>query len=154
MGHPCATHVLHDSVGSARTGRPVPGRPAGYCPSCDGCDEEKRPSPVKTGSLLSFPEREGRPSVWTVDRFVHRPYDSLLPFWWWVLAPTVRVTPSLQGREACEPPTRKRVLSPFQGDTIFPPFPQAWETPVCRLRRGGHKCHKKGCNFPHNYDKI
>ena len=20
--------------------------------------------------------------------------------------------------------------------------------------RGGHKCHKKGCNFPHNYDKI
>lgn len=42
MGHPCATHVLHDSVGSARTGRPVPGRPAGYCPSCDGCDEENR----------------------------------------------------------------------------------------------------------------
>lgn len=42
MGHPCATHVLHDSVGSARTGRPVPGRPAGYYPSCDGCDEENR----------------------------------------------------------------------------------------------------------------
>ena len=26
------------------------------------------------------------------------------------------------GREACEPPTRKRVLSPFQGDTISPPL--------------------------------
>ena len=47
------------------------------------------------------------------------------------------------GREACDPPTCKRVLSPFQGDTIFPPFPQDWETPICRLRRGDTSVIKK-----------
>ena len=56
-------------------------------------------------------KREGGPSVWTVDRFVHQPYDSLLPFWWWIHTPTLRVISSLKFREACEPPTRKRVLS-------------------------------------------
>jgi hypothetical protein len=35
----------------------------------------------------------------------------------WVLTSAVRVTSALKGREVCEPPTRKRALSPFQGDT-------------------------------------
>ena len=48
-----------------------------------------------------------------------------------VLTLTLRVTPSLKGREVCEPPTR-------QGGP-FPPFPPNWETPLRRLRRGGHK---------------
>ena len=64
-------------------------------------------------------KREGGPLRVSamVDRFLHQPFNSLLPFWWWVLIPTVRGTPSLKFREACEPPTRKRALSPFQGDT-------------------------------------
>ena len=46
----------------------------------------------------------------------------------------------------------ERRANPLPASGSFPPFPLDWETPVCRLRRGGHKCHKKGCNFPHNYD--
>ena len=47
---------------------------------------------------------------------------------------------------------QRGVRTPLPASGSFPPFPLDWETPVCRLRRGGHKCHKKGCNFPHNYD--
>ena len=79
--------------------------------------------PFRGTQFLSFPEREGGPSEWTVDRFLHRPYDLSVTFSQYLV---------LVVSQACEPPTRKRVLSPFstglgdsfssspsQGDTMF-----------------------------------
>jgi len=101
---------------------------------------------------LSFPEREGGPSVWTVDRFVHQPYDSLLPFWWWIHTPTLRVISSLKFREACEPPTRKRVLSPFfrrTGRHLFV-VSVAGDTKLCPSRDG---CDEKEQPSPGEKEK-
>ena len=41
------------------------------------------PFPLSGGHKdLSFPAREGGPAQWLVDRFLHQPFNSLLPFWW------------------------------------------------------------------------
>lgn len=134
MGHPCATHVLHDSVGSARTGRPVPGRPAGYCPSCDGCDEENRLACQDVSSSFISTRPPVNWPIWVIS--ISWMMEKCGLFW----------------PKKCT--WAERRANPLPASGSFPPFPQDWETPVCRLRRGGHKCHKKSCNFPHNYDKI
>jgi hypothetical protein len=68
-------------------------------------------------SLLSFPEREGGPAVWLVDGFLHRPYDSSLPFCWIGSNTVSKFTLGVQ-----TPYPLKRALSPFQGDTMLFPF--------------------------------
>ena len=55
--------------------------------------------------------------------------------------------------QACEPLTRKRALSPLQGDTKFCPSLDGRLLFVVSVA-GDTSLIKKGCNFPYNYDKI
>ena len=71
---------------------------------------------------MSFPGREGGPAEWLVDGSS----PTLSPSSYKRLkSPTIHSKSSSCYRKVLlKPPTRKRVLSPFQGDTMFLSFPE------------------------------
>ena len=108
------THRFYIYIGCAN---PLPA--SGPFPPFRGTQSFVLPATAVTKRNGLVPgKREGGPSVWTVDRFLHRPYDSLLPFWW---------------MGSYTDPASNTVVKRQRG--VRTPYPQAGPFPLS----GGHK---------------